>query len=90
MPAQYHHIHHFSTKVPSYHLRACHDEAPRGLWRHIKFLDFKTELQSLLLVMWNGDEHRFESFPELNWLLGLPAPVHAKGQTVAPAPAKDE
>jgi omega-6 fatty acid desaturase (delta-12 desaturase) len=66
---QYHHIHHFSTRVPSYLIRACHDSAPPGLWRYVKYLDFKTELQSLLLVMWNPDTHRFESFPDLNWLL---------------------
>ena len=42
-----------------------------GMWRYIKYLDFKTELQSLLLVMWNPEKHRFESFPELNWLLGF-------------------
>ncbi|KAK9916615.1 hypothetical protein WJX75_004908 [Coccomyxa subellipsoidea] len=68
---EYHHIHHFSTKVPSYQLRPCHDTAPPGMWRYIKYLDFKTELQSLLLVMWNPEKHRFESFPELNWLLGF-------------------
>ena len=27
---QYHHIHHCSTKVPSYQLRPCHDTAPPG------------------------------------------------------------
>ena len=41
------------------------------MWRYIKYLDFKTELQSLLLVMWDPEKHRFESFPELNWLLGF-------------------
>ena len=41
------------------------------MWRYIKYLDFKTELQSLLLVMWYPEKHRFESFPELNWLLGF-------------------
>ena len=48
-----------------------HCVAIAGMWRYIKYLDFKTELQSLLLVMWDPEKHRFESFPELNWLLGF-------------------
>ncbi|EIE23878.1 hypothetical protein COCSUDRAFT_47044 [Coccomyxa subellipsoidea C-169] len=68
---EYHHIHHFSTRVPSYRIRACHDSAPPATWRYVKYLNLEMELQSLLLVMWNPDKHRFESFPELNWLLGI-------------------
>jgi omega-6 fatty acid desaturase (delta-12 desaturase) len=86
---QYHHIHHFSTRVPSYLIRACHDSAPPGLWRYVKYLDFKTELQSLLLVMWNPDTHRFESFSDLNWLLGIHANKVSR-ISVEEAPAKEE
>lgn len=46
---EYHHIHHFKTSLPCYKLRACHDEAPEGLW------DGVTELgaRGVWSALWN-------------------------------------
>jgi omega-6 fatty acid desaturase (delta-12 desaturase) len=32
---EYHHIHHFRTRIPGYMLRKCHEEAPAGTWKEI-------------------------------------------------------
>merc|ERR550537_1941134 len=32
---EYHHIHHFRTRIPGYMLRKCHEEAPEGTWNEV-------------------------------------------------------
>ncbi|KAK9916379.1 hypothetical protein WJX75_002039 [Coccomyxa subellipsoidea] len=68
---EFHHIHHFFSGVPCYLLRSCHDSAPPGTWRYIKYLELKIEVESWLLHTWNPDVHAFESPPGLAWLLDL-------------------
>jgi hypothetical protein len=54
---QYHHIHHFSTKVPSYQLRPCHDTAPPGVITHQLLMMTHCQLTSCLPL--------FQQFREL-------------------------
>lgn len=46
---EYHHIHHFNTRVPCYLLDRCHDEAPPGMWDAVTQLGPKDAWRAL----WN-------------------------------------
>jgi len=38
---EYHHIHHLTTRIPSYKLQMCHEEAPYQYWESITVVDKK-------------------------------------------------
>jgi omega-6 fatty acid desaturase (delta-12 desaturase) len=62
---EYHHIHHYSTAVPSYLLQKCHETAPAGLWKNVTVVDFRAMVRGFFNVQWNEVTHRYEAFPEI-------------------------
>jgi len=59
---EYHHIHHFNTKVPCYKLQECH-EANEKLWTNCLHVDYLKAFRSLFHTMYNKETNRYESFP---------------------------
>jgi len=59
---EYHHIHHLNTKIPSYNLRKCHEEAPQEYWSIVQRVDFNLAFVSCFNTMWNEETQRFDSF----------------------------
>jgi omega-6 fatty acid desaturase (delta-12 desaturase) len=66
---EYHHIHHLSTKVPCYNLRACHEEAPPAFWSMVTIVDGKKAFAGAFNSMWNVKTQRFEMFDYYNDLV---------------------
>jgi len=64
MGIEYHHIHHYSTKVPGYKLQRCHEEAPPGLFTDIPILDYPTMWNSLFLSLYDETTGKYVSFAE--------------------------
>jgi omega-6 fatty acid desaturase (delta-12 desaturase) len=63
---EYHHIHHLSSRVPSYRLRACHDAAPPGMWDGIRVITFREGWDALNLAMWSVEKNRLVTFEEVD------------------------
>jgi omega-6 fatty acid desaturase (delta-12 desaturase) len=63
---EYHHIHHLSSRVPSYHLRSCHEEAPPEMWNGIRMITLKEGWQFMSLTLWSESEKRLVSFDEFD------------------------
>ena len=63
---EYHHIHHLSSRVPSYRLRACHEEAPEEMWKGIRTMTISEGWDSMKLVLWSDVKERLVSFEELD------------------------
>lgn len=59
-----HHVHHLNSRVPSYRLYSCHNEAPAGLWDGIRHITFQEGWDSLRLAMWSEDKKRLVTFEE--------------------------
>ena len=59
----FHHIHHLSTKVPSYRLYACFKENPE-LWR-AKRLSFWQSLKCPMLALWDEEARRMVTFGQV-------------------------
>lgn len=60
---EYHHIHHLSTRVPSYNLRACHEAGEaRGLWKEVTTVTPTKALASVSNVLWDEASHTYVSF----------------------------
>lgn len=78
MGIEYHHIHHYSTKVllafililmfkvPGYLLQKCHEEAPEGLWKDITILSYSDMLSGLKYTLYDEDAQKFISFDEVD------------------------
>ena len=49
----YHHIHHLSSRIPNYHLKACHEAEP--FFQQVPVLTLRTSLKSLSLRLWDED-----------------------------------
>jgi len=64
MGIEYHHIHHYSTKVPGYKLQQCHEEAPEGLWAEVTCLGYSDILKSLTYTLYDEEQQKFVSFDE--------------------------
>ena len=62
---EYHHIHHINSRVPFYRLRACHEEAPPGMWSGIQTMTLRDGWDSLKLTLWSESKNRLVSFEEL-------------------------
>ena len=45
------------------------------MWRYIKYLELKIEIESWLLHTWDPGMHAYESPPGLAWLLDLDTDV---------------
>lgn len=61
---EYHHIHHLSSRVPSYRLRACHEEAPEGMWNGIRTITLREGWDSMRLTLWSESQNRLVSCKE--------------------------
>lgn len=59
---QYHHIHHYQTRVPCYNLEKCHHEAPEGLWSDITYVTPSKAWESLFNVMYDEENDCFVTF----------------------------
>jgi len=64
MGIEYHHIHHYTTKVPGYYLQKCHEEAPEGMWSEVTHLKYSDMLNGLKYVLYDEDTQKFISFEE--------------------------
>jgi acyl-lipid omega-6 desaturase (Delta-12 desaturase) len=63
---EYHHIHHLSSRVPSYRLAACHNAAPPGMWDGIRVMTVREGWDSLTLAMWSEEKKRLVTFEEVD------------------------
>jgi omega-6 fatty acid desaturase (delta-12 desaturase) len=63
---EYHHIHHLSSRVPSYRLRDCHEEAPEGMWDGIQTMTLREGWDSMKLVLWSESKEKLVSFEEVD------------------------
>jgi omega-6 fatty acid desaturase (delta-12 desaturase) len=63
---EYHHIHHLNSRVPSYRLRACHEEAPDGMWKGIRTITLREGWDSMKLVLWSESKEKLVSFEEVD------------------------
>jgi acyl-lipid omega-6 desaturase (Delta-12 desaturase) len=63
---EYHHIHHLSSRVPSYRLRTCHEEAPLGMWDGIQTMTVRKGWDALQLTLWSDVKEKLVSFTELD------------------------
>lgn len=62
---EYHHIHHFSTRVPSYKLRKCHEAGEkREMWIRVPHIGYRKAIASLLNVYFNEENGLYETFDE--------------------------
>lgn len=62
---EYHHIHHFSVRVPSYKLRECHESAPSGMWEVSGVTDVGARgfVEALSNVTWDEEERKLKIVP---------------------------
>ncbi|MGH6980205.1 MAG: hypothetical protein ACREFC_03275, partial [Stellaceae bacterium] len=59
----FHHVHHLSTHVPNYRLRACYEAIPA--LRTKTPLSLWAALKSMRLALWDEDNSRLIGFGEL-------------------------
>lgn len=62
---EYHHIHHFRTKMPGYMLRTVHELAPADMWADVAVLGPKEMWRSLALQCWDEDTQTYATFREV-------------------------
>lgn len=62
---EYHHIHHFRTRMPGYMLREVHESAPKGMWEEVVYLGPADMWRSLFLQVWDVDSRRYASFSDI-------------------------
>jgi len=63
---EYHHIHHFRTRIPGYMLRKCHEGAPPGMWDGVPFLSWADLYRSLLVQCYDIDSRQYKTFAEVD------------------------
>jgi len=68
MGIEYHHIHHYSSIIPGYLLRKCHEEAPEGLWHGTTTLSPKEMYESVFYTLYDEPTGRYVSFKEADAL----------------------
>jgi len=68
MGIEYHHIHHYSSIVPGYLLRKCHEEAPPDLWLGTTVLTYQDMFNSLFLTLYDESTGKYVSFAEAEGL----------------------
>jgi omega-6 fatty acid desaturase (delta-12 desaturase) len=59
----YHHIHHLSSRIPNYHLAACHAAEPA--FRQAVTLGLRESLRCASLKLWDEDRQRMVTFAEV-------------------------
>lgn len=61
-----HHIHHLNSRVPSYRLYDCHNQAPAIMWSGIRKITFREGWDSLRLALWSDAKKRLVTFEEVD------------------------
>jgi omega-6 fatty acid desaturase (delta-12 desaturase) len=56
----FHHVHHLSPRIPSYHLQACHRSDP--LFRAVRPLTLRSSAKSLRLRLWDESAQEMVGF----------------------------
>jgi omega-6 fatty acid desaturase (delta-12 desaturase) len=64
MGIEYHNLHHFSTKIPGYHLRQCYETCPKDLLPDTGVLTAQDMWESLKNVLYDDENNRFVTFAE--------------------------
>jgi len=59
----YHHIHHLSSRIPNYKLKACHEAEP--LFQQVPELTLRSSLKSLKLRLWDEDSQKLVGYRHL-------------------------
>lgn len=59
----YHHIHHLSSRIPNYNLKACHESEP--FFQQVPVLTLRTSLRSLGLRLWDEDAGKLVGYSAL-------------------------
>jgi omega-6 fatty acid desaturase (delta-12 desaturase) len=59
----YHHVHHLSSRIPNYRLRACMEEVPE--LRHVTRLTLRGSLGCARLKLWDPEQRRLVGFRDL-------------------------
>lgn len=62
---EYHHIHHFRTRMPGYMLRTVHELAPPSMWADVVVLGPKELWRSLFLQCWDEEKQVYATFAEV-------------------------
>jgi len=62
---EYHHIHHFRTRIPGYMLRAVHEGAPDGLWTDVVRLGPGDMWRSLWLQAYDEARQTYVAFDDI-------------------------
>ncbi len=70
----FHHVHHFSTRVPNYNLEKVHYAAPS--LQKATTITLLTSLQSINFRLWDKHNRKFVSFRKIKHLLRKPASVY--------------
>lgn len=66
MGIEYHHIHHYTTKVPGYMLQKCHEEAPPGMWDDITVLSYMDMIKGTKYTLYDEENNKYISFDEVD------------------------
>jgi len=65
MGIEYHHLHHFSTKIPGYRLQECHETCPKDLLKDTVIMTPEDMWASMKNVLYDDELDRFVNFAEL-------------------------
>jgi omega-6 fatty acid desaturase (delta-12 desaturase) len=57
----YHHIHHLSSRIPNYHLKACHEA--EAFFQQVPELTLLGSLKSLRLRLWDENSRKLVGYP---------------------------
>jgi omega-6 fatty acid desaturase (delta-12 desaturase) len=72
----FHHLHHLSSRIPFYRLRACFEAHPE--FRVAKRITLWTSLRSARLALWDEDSRKLVSFRAARALARLSAPAEER------------
>jgi len=62
---EYHHIHHFRTRVPGYMLRYVHENAPADMWHSVVTLYAADMWRSVWLTIYDDTTRQYATFDEV-------------------------
>jgi len=60
----FHHVHHFSSRIPNYNLEKCHNETE--IFKDVKPVTFFSTFKALTLNLWDEAEHRLTSVKRIH------------------------
>jgi omega-6 fatty acid desaturase (delta-12 desaturase) len=73
--ANYHHVHHLSARIPSYRLRAAHEQQP--MFAHTPVVTVRSSVDALRLKLWDEERGSLVRFPRRPRPALAPAPEQA-------------